>query len=185
MIRICNDQDLLEMYRILYSHNKIAGLDTPNTSFEDFKKKFNKDIITFGYFEDNKLVSFLITKKILEIPSWYVSMMSSEKSFYFDFEKSGLADLFDASAEYWETQGIFSFILIQSIRHRNLLNGRIAQYCKKLSEYQIPGATLEVIKKGTISSSSLISKLCNNNIFQEDKIVKWVFRQDYLQENFK
>ena len=61
----------------------------------------------------------------------------------------------------------------------------IMKLCKNLKNYQIPGATLEVIKKGNISSSTLINELCRNNTFTRDMIVKWVFRQDYLQEDFK
>jgi hypothetical protein len=183
--RLCTEKDFESMYDMMYSHNKIAGIKINKPSFENFKNKFNSNILTFGYFVDNKLTSFLVTRKLLEIPSWYVSMISVERSLFFDFKKSGLPELFDTAITHWESQEIFSFILIQSIKHRNLLNGRILQHCKKLSNYQIPGATLEIIKQNTLSSSSLIRELCKNNVYDEDKIVKWVFRKDYHQENFK
>jgi hypothetical protein len=112
-------------------------------------------------------------------------MISSKNSKIFNFEKSGFANLFDSAVEYWEKQNMFSFIFIQPVNHRNLLNGKITNASKNLKKYQIPGATLEVVKKGTISSSTLISKMCRNSTCTRDMIVKWVFRKDYLQEDFK
>lgn len=184
-VRLCTKIDIVDIYNILFSHNRIGGIHIDQPTIEEFEKRFTPDIITFGYFVDNVLVSFLTTRKLSEIPSWYVSMISSKHSNFFNFKESGLSNLFDSAVEYWEKQGVFSFILIQSVKHRNILNGRIMKLCKNLTNYQIPGATLEVIKKDSLSTSTLISKLCKHTTFTEDKIVKWVFRQDYLQENFK
>ena len=183
--RLCTEKDMESMYDIMYSHNKIAGIKINKPSFETFKNKFNSNIVTFGYFVDNRLTSFLVTRKLLEIPSWYVSMISVERSLFFDFEESGLSELFDAAIEYWENLEIFSFIFIQSVRHRNLLNGKILKFSKSLKNYQIPAPTIEIIKANTESQSSLIRELCKNNTYAEDKIVKWVFKKDHHQENFK
>ena len=183
-VRLCTKLDIVDIYNILFSHDEIGGMYLKET-IEEFEKRFTDNVITFGYFVDGTLASFLITRKLMEIPSWYVLMISSKNSKIFNFKKSGFANLFDSAVEYWEKQYVFSFILIQSVNHRNLLNGRIMKLCKNLKNYQIPGATLEVIKKGNISSSTLINKLCRNNTYTRDMIVKWVFRQDYLQEDFK
>ncbi len=184
-VRLCNKIDIVDIYNILFSHNRIGGVHIDQPTIEEFEKRFTPDIITFGYFVDNVLVSFLTTRKLSEIPSWYVSMISSKNSKYFKCKESGIPNLFDLAVEYWENQGVFSFIFIQSVKHRNILNGNITKLSKNLKNYQIPGATLEVIKKDSVSTSSLISKLCKHTTFPEDKIVKWVFRRDYLQENFK
>ena len=184
-VRLCTKIDIIDVHRILFSHNRIGGIPVDQPTIEEFEKRFTDNVITFGYFVNGILISFLITKKLIEIPSWYVLMMSSKNSKIFNFKESGFANLFDSAVEYWEKQYVFSFIFIQPVNHRNFLNGKITNASKNLKKYQIPGATLEVIKKGTISSSMLISKLCKNNTFTRDMIVKWVFRQDYLQEDFK
>jgi hypothetical protein len=185
IVKICTKEDLNDIHNLLYSHEKIAGLLIEKPTLEEFKKKFSDDVITFGYYVNNELISFLITRKLSELPSWYVSMISSKNLNFFKFNNSGLADLFDAAVEYWESKNLYSFIFVQSVKHRNLLNGKITKSSNNLKKYQIPGATLEVIKKNSKSKSTLINKLCKNYTYPNDIIIKWVFRKDYLQENFK
>ena len=51
------------------------------------KTSLTDNVATFGYFVDGTLTSFLITKKLIEIPSWYVLMISSKNSKKFNFKE--------------------------------------------------------------------------------------------------
>jgi hypothetical protein len=178
--RLCTEEDFKSMYDIIYSHNKIAGLKVDRPSFEGFKNKFNNNIITFGFFINGVLNSFLVTRKIPEQSSWYVSMISVKQSSFFNFKESGLSELFDAAIEYWENLEIFSFIFIQSVRQRNFINAERLKISKILKNYHQPAMTIEIIKANTTSQFSLIRELCKNNIYPEDKIVKLLFKKDSL-----
>ena len=115
-VRLCTKLDIVDIYNILFSYDKIGGMDLKET-IEEFEKRFTDNVATFGYFVDGTLTSFLITKKLIEIPSWYVLMISSKNSKKFNFKESGFANLFDSAVEYWEKQFVFSFMLILSLIH--------------------------------------------------------------------
>lgn len=182
--RLLTEEDYPLVYDLIYSHNIIAGLTVERPAFEVFVNKISKDDRLFGHFKDGELTAFLGTKLLKSLPSWYFSMLSSKrKQDYFDIRKTGIVEVVDTAIEYWESQGIFSMFTIQSLKHRRVLTDQLKKYSPgRFSQYQVPAPTVEVIKAGTLSNSLLIRSMCQDNIFDEDKIVKWIFRKDYLHE---
>lgn len=184
-VRLCTYDDLDQVYEMIYNHTSVAGVKIDKQALAEFKLRFSKDIITFGFFKNNKLKSFLITRQLSEIPSWYITLWSTDQVTIKNLKNCGIPQLFDAAVDYWEKQNIFSFFFIQTVKHRNILNGRITSNSERLKEYEIPGATIEIIKKGELSKFTLINKLCKNNVSEKDRIVKWVFKKNHLQDEFK
>jgi hypothetical protein len=182
---LSNIDDYCQMFDIFYSRNKFAGrtLDR-KLPLETFIEKVSKNLITYGYFENDQLKSFLSSKLLKEIPSWYVYMIGIKKEKnIFDLEKTGLSLVVDHCLSYWEQQGINSIIFIQSIKHRAHINGiNISEISEKMKEYTNPAATLEIIKKGERSEFSLIKSLMQDNVFPTDIVVKMSFKKDLFKD---
>jgi hypothetical protein len=179
--RLLTENDHEQVYELIYSHSIIAGIKVEKPSLEDFKNKIQPEDIMFGHFEDTKLVALLSSRALKSFPSWFIVMLTSKRrQDYFDIRKTGLVEVMDKAIEYWEDCGIYSIFTIQSVKHRRILTDQLKKYSPgRFSQYQVPAPTVEVIKKGTESKSLVIKNMCQGNVYDEDKIVKWIFRKDF------
>lgn len=182
VFQIKSKRDLTQVYEMLFSHKIISGTEIDPMPMDEFYQKFSKKIITFGFFENGELQSFIITRKLEEISCWFIQMMSVKNRNVFNYEQSKLAELFDAALEYWESKNVFLWIVIQSIKHRSVLNTGISNLSKKTKDYQIPGVTLEIIKKGTVSTNSLVYKCTKGIPSTKDQVVKLVYHKSKLYD---
>jgi hypothetical protein len=181
MIREYTEQDLPQMYDLLFSHRKITGTLIEDLvqkpTMEEFAKRFTSHVKTLLYFKDNELVSFISSRRLEEFPSWYISIITSKPQRKFNVTDSGFTELFSHTLEYWENQGLNSFFLAQPKTHSFLLNVLVGDLVPKVNDYLVPAFVVEVVPKGTRSNNSVVDKLLKHNTFNEDMVVKWVHKK--------
>jgi len=185
-IKLCNCvNDASQIYDIVHQRTKVAGRPiNKSRSKEEFIQFLLTNTITFGYFDDEELLSFLVTKGLTELPAWHVLLIGTKhRQDKFNIKNSNIPDVIDAALDYWESQNIFSITFVQPRKHRNHINGiSIATVSEKMKKYTNPAATLEIIKKGENSKFSLINSLNRDLTFPHDMIVKWSFRLDLFND---
>lgn len=185
-VRLCTERkDISQIYDILHQRKKVAGrpINTSRTK-EEFIHLILNNAITFGYFQDDELISYVVTKELKELPAWHVLLVGTKyQQDNFQIKESRIPDVADATIEYWESKDIFSITFIQPRKHRNYINGiNIATISDRMKMYTNPAATLEVIKKGELSKYSLINSLNQNLTFPHDMVVKWSFKLDRFND---
>lgn len=181
-VRICTSrEDISQLYDILQQRKKVAGrpINTSRTK-DEFIDWILPHAITYGYFNGEELISFLVSKGLKEIPAWHIFLIGTKyQQEKFDIKESKFPEITDATLEYWESQNIFSFTCIQPRYHRGYISGMsVATVSEKMKEYTLPAATLEIIKKGEKSKFDLINTLNQQLTFNHDMVVKWCFKKD-------
>lgn len=187
MIKLCNSpEEFSQIYDILNSRKRVAARNlTTLRPKEEFIEKYSKNLITYAFFENNRIISYLSSKLLKEIPSWYVYLIGTrDKLDRFNIAKTKISQVVDATLDHWEKRNINSVVFLQSMSHRKHLNGeQISKISDKMKNYTNPAATLEIIKKGESSKFSLINNtICQGIVYPTDIVVKWSFKKDCFKD---
>lgn len=111
--RLLQIEDLKSIYEILDKHKSIGKLPF-SESFDDFTKRMSvnfQDVNTrcIGYFEDGKLITFLIQHVSDKIPAWHMTLLGTISSNAWDYSKNGLDMCWANAMDYAENKKIFRF----------------------------------------------------------------------------
>jgi hypothetical protein len=186
--QIVTEEDYKLVHELITAHDKIATRIVEHKTFDEFMHNVRaKNPVTIGYFnDDGNLVSMLMSAALSAIPSWFFVLVTTRKSARFDMGQSGIPNLIEATVNYWENNGINSFLYIQSMTHRSYINGEEMKKHlppdAKFHDYMSPGVTLELIKANTKSKFSLINGLCQDSLYPTDVIIKWTFKQSLMRD---
>lgn len=163
---------------LLRDHNSIARRELDSEfSFTNLSKKLADDrAVTFCCLENNKIISFFVSSKIATLSTWYVRLVCTEKTNFFNPAKMGICELYNSTINYWESTGIENFIYIQPSIFLSSGNLKTRNGSYKLQEYCPTDYCL--IRAGTQSNEEFIRNLMSNIIFKEDMVVRWCFKNE-------
>lgn len=176
-VRICDEADFQKIYELCAEHSKFSRRVLQNRmSFTDVKRILTADVVPFGYFnDDNELIAFMVTKRLLLLPAWYMSMVVCKKgNARFDASTNGIAALYDTAIPYWETYGIANFIYVQPTSFAASANTRA--HSTELRKYAV--FDMCVIPKHKRVDSILINNLVNQQVFPVDQTVRWCYKNE-------
>lgn len=173
--RLLNDSLFDQAMTIISKKNKIAGTRPNNIdNLKEFYQKYfkkNNNYITFGYFNKNKLISFImlafVENKFWIIPGIYSNLQRN--IFSFNNEEIGL--LIKHSFEYAENKGYYEYYYSIAKHLSNVYENQINK-SKFIPLYRYDRITLSVIEKNTIPESNLYYKLLGEEKKPHDMIIK-------------
>lgn len=179
-IEIYDDSMYEQICSILSSHGKIAKrkLDE-NFDFEKFKIKISSpsvySVVALNDF--NEVDSFMVSKKIPGLPTWCVKLILARKSNSFNPVNNGICALYDATIQYWESNGLTNFVYSQPtvfLKGPNLLTRQGSSFLQTYTPYDI--CIVEANKK--CEHELLESVLFDGKIFPSNMIVRWLFKNE-------
>jgi hypothetical protein len=173
-IKISTDEkDIFELYTILYDHQKFAKSKLNHTSFETFFNRFNSSTVPFLCFNNNSLVSALVSLNVEEMPVWFMKTVITKKgtSYRFDAKKNGISLLFDEALKYWESQRVSSMLYIQPEIYMNSANDSVLYNSPYLLE-NYKGYTLAEFFPNENIKYSLIKKLAGVDSFNKKMVAR-------------
>jgi len=176
-VRVCDDHDFQKIHNLCLEHHKFSRRVLQNRmSASDVKRILTMDVITFGCFDDNhELISFMVTKRLLFLPAWYMSLVVCKKgNTRFDAATNGIAALYDTAIPYWESHNIHNFIYVQPTSFTSSANTR--DHSAELRKYKVFDMCL--IPKNKRVDSILINNLVNQLVFPVDQTVRWCYKNE-------
>ena len=187
MIKLCTTaEEISQIYDILNSKKRVAGRNVKEFKPKnEFIEKFLTNLVTYAYFEKGKIVSYLSSKLLKELPAWHVFLVGTDNyQQKFNISDTKISEVVDATLDHWESRDIFSVVFLQARFHRSHINGEnISKLSDRMKNYTNPAATLEIIKKGEKSKFTLINDtLCQGIVFPKDMVVKWSFKKDCFKD---
>lgn len=177
--KICDQSNYAEMHEIYLQHNKIGGKPVDqHMNLDMFILKITeKNKVVFACFNQGKMISFMVTKKMNALPCWNVLMSSCRRGQnMFNGSKNGMSLNYDAAIKYWEEQGLNFFIFWQPSTHVVSANTTVRSFSKELQRYTT--LTMETIEKNTASDYVLLNILLNDTTYPVDFTFKISFRHE-------
>lgn len=122
MIKVTKDltlNDLDSVMQIIEHKNRITGISIKNYDLDFFKDQIsrflepypNKDLgRVVGYFEDDKLVSFLTQQFTERGPMWYMTMLGTNSSHSWNYKLNGLEDCWKYAMDRAERAEIYKIV---------------------------------------------------------------------------
>ena len=110
--RILTLEDAPSILKILEGKSKVSKVDKIDLPTESWDATVmetltagNKRVI--GYFEKNKLVSFLVQVIGRQIPVWHMTLLGTNSSAPWNYKKNGLEYCWANAMDYAETLGLY------------------------------------------------------------------------------
>lgn len=106
--RALTKDDCDEMFNILTSRSTISKVPSDNVTKEDIVKSLeDSNTRCIGYFEDNKLVSYLLQVFTPRIPAWHMTVLYTISDSSWNYKKNGLEYCWANAMHYAESKNIF------------------------------------------------------------------------------
>ena len=100
-----------EIYNILKTHNSIGKTPYVETLEESVRNSEisskNPNIRVIGYFEENKLISFLVQRMSEKIPAWHMTLLGTISKHPWNYKLNGLEYCWANAMDYAESKNIF------------------------------------------------------------------------------
>lgn len=100
-----------DVYKIIKHHNVIGKSPYTETLEESVKNTErglgNPNIRTIGYFEGNKLISFLVQQLSEKIPAWHMTLLGTISNHRWNYKLNGLEFCWANAMDYAESKNIF------------------------------------------------------------------------------
>lgn len=109
--RTLNTQDIPDILSVLHAHDNIgkvpyAAMENEISLFE--QRYFTNPLIRIvGYFEDGRLISFLIQHMSNRIAAWHMTLLSTISQHRWDYKKNGLEYCWANAMDFAEKQRVF------------------------------------------------------------------------------
>lgn len=166
-----------QLSALIKDHGTIARREIDDLSFEYLKTGLTEPgIKTYCCFENDELISFMISSKLSDFPTWFVRLVCTKKTNFFRPDKIGICALYDTTISYWESLGFRNFMYIQPYIFMSRGNNDTRKGSPKLQEYK--PHNYSVIPAHARSEHAFINKVVGNRVFPEDMIVRWCFKDE-------
>lgn len=167
--RIAQSKDYATMYNILLGKKRIASqVQHDYPKFDTFTAKLQQDnVVSFVYESEDNIMGFLISYSLTELPMWVLRLhVFQTLDHFYNPVKNGMRDLYDYVINYWEVQGLNSFIYLQPVKHTKLQNVPLRNSSQLLKTYT--SFDLCKIKKNNFINYTLVEKIAGTTSFQTD-----------------
>ena len=106
--RLLTVSDSDEMFDIIKHRDTISKVLSTDTTKEDFVISLeNPNSRTIGYFENKKLISFLVQTFTPRIPAWHMTVLFTISDSSWNYKKNGLEYCWANAMHYAESKNIF------------------------------------------------------------------------------
>lgn len=111
--------DIGQVMDIISSKNKITGIDIKNYNLSFFENEISQFLEPYpnkhmgrvvGYYEDDKLISFLTQQFTLRGPMWYMTMLGTRSNYRWNYKLNGLEQCWSYAMFRAEEAGIYKVL---------------------------------------------------------------------------
>jgi hypothetical protein len=100
--------DSNEMFDIITYRPTVSKVPTPEVNKEDIVKSLESpNTRCIGYFENNKLISFLVQDFTPKIPAWHMTVLFTISDSHWNYKKNGLEYCWANAMQYAESKNIY------------------------------------------------------------------------------
>jgi hypothetical protein len=106
--RVLTIYDADSMFEIVTSRSTISKMPLDEISKEDIIKSLeDKNTRYIGYFEENKLISYLSQVFTPRIPAWHMTVLYTISTHHWNYKKNGLEYCWANAMQYAESKNIY------------------------------------------------------------------------------
>jgi hypothetical protein len=161
------------LYNMMVARGKIAArkMDKP-IEYSSFVARMRKTLNScFVCAKGSSIVSYVVTADSQVLPAWYFRFVVTDPSLRkFDSSVNGVGMLYDAAIDYWETQGLFSFVYFQPKSYMESANDVVVEGSERIKNYI--GFTWAELPPNTEGSTQIIREMAAGVTFDKPMVAR-------------
>jgi hypothetical protein len=178
--RLLTTSDSDEMFDIVRRRDTVSKMPSLNTTkdevIESLENPYSRNI---GYFEDNKLISFLVQRFTPRIPAWHMTVLFTISDSSWNYKKNGLEYCWANAMHYAESKNIFRLYWAlpatwSRTQHRTIRTSDVWHRYEIYIEEELPPDTFPLYDEYKISYGN---KLKSHNVVIKQGLLKNEFRK--------